>query len=265
MRGHLKIQLLNENLVSDLSWLAEYGFSAWIEHGEARILFDAGLSDVWLRNAETAGIDLETADVVALSHFHSDHTRGLLYHQFGSRKRLILHPRVMTALLDPWIEPVDRHFAHRYDEIEARIRADFEIVATAEPLEFAPGAFFLGQIPRVTSFERGYYYDDPMEDDSALTFRTEKGCVVGTGCSHSGICNICIRAREVTGQPLHAVFGGFHLVHPEKPAVEETIAWFRAEKISRLLPVHCVSFDIQGRLQREFGYDRPGAGSLIEI
>jgi 7,8-dihydropterin-6-yl-methyl-4-(beta-D-ribofuranosyl)aminobenzene 5'-phosphate synthase len=264
-RGHMKIRLLNENLVSDLCWLAEWGFSAWIEHDETRILFDTGFSDVWRRNAETARIDLDTADVVALSHFHSDHTRGLLFHPFKGRKRLILHPRVMTALLDPFIEPADLSVPHRYDEIEARIRSDFEIIEAAEPLEFAPGAFFLGQVPRVTSFERGYYYDDPMEDDTALAFRTEKGAVVVTGCSHSGICNICIQAREVTGQPLHAVIGGFHLVHPEKPSVEETIEWFRAEKIPRLLPVHCISFDIQGRLQNEFGYDRPGAGSLIEI
>lgn len=261
----MKIRLLNENLVSDLCWLAEWGFSAWIEHGEMRILFDTGFSDVWRRNAEMAEIDLNAADVVALSHFHSDHTRGLLFHPFKSRKRLILHPRVMTALLDPFIEPADLNVPHRYDEIEARIRSDFEIIEAAEPLEFAPGAFFLGQVPRVTSFERGYYYDDPMEDDTALAFRTEKGAVVVTGCSHSGICNICIHAREVTGQPLHAVIGGFHLVHPEKPSVEETIEWFRAEKIPRLLPIHCISFDIQGRLQNEFGYDRPGAGSQIEI
>ena len=261
----MKIRLLNENLVSDLCWLAEWGFSAWIEHGEMRILFDTGFSDIWRRNAEMAEIDLNAADVVALSHFHSDHTRGLLFHPFDSRKRLILHPRVMTALLDPFIEPADLNVPHRYDEIEARIRSDFEIIEAAEPLEFAPGAFFLGQVPRVTSFERGYYYDDPMEDDTALAFRTEKGAVVVTGCSHSGICNICIHAREVTGQRLHAVIGGFHLVHPEKPSVEETIEWFHAEKIPRLLPVHCISFDIQGRLQNEFGYDRPGAGSLIEI
>ena len=98
-----------------------------------------------------------------------------------------------------------------------------------------------------------------------MAFKTDKGAVVLTGCSHSGICNICTYAKSITGQDLHAVIGGFHLVHPEKPAVDETIEWLRAEKIPRLLPVHCVSFDIQARLQNEFGYDRPGAGSLIEI
>lgn len=261
----MKIRLLNENLVSDMCWLAEWGFSAWIEHGEARILFDTGFSDVWRRNADTAGIDLHSVDTVALSHFHSDHSRGLLFHPFTDRKRLVLHPRVLTSLLDPWMEEADKKLPHAYGEIEKVIRRDFDIVATRDPYEIAPDAFFLGQVPRVTCFERGCYYDDPMEDDTALAFRTDQGAVVVTGCSHSGICNICIHAREVTGQQLHMVIGGFHLVHPEKPAVDETIEWFRAERIPHLLPVHCVSFDIQARFQSVFGYDRPGAGSLIEV
>lgn len=261
----MKIRLLNENLVSDLCWLAEYGFSAWVEYENTRILFDTGWSDVWCQNAKVADIDLDSADIIALSHFHSDHSRGLLYHPFKEKKKLVLHPRVMLALLDPFIEPPDRHLPHKYSEIEQKIRSDFQVVEAVEPLEIAPGAFFLGQIPRVTSFERGYYYEDPMDDDTALAFRTHKGTVVLTGCSHSGICNICTYAKEVTGQDLYAVIGGFHLVNQEKPAVDETIDWFKAEKIPHLLPVHCVSFDIQARLQTEFGYDRPGAGSLIEI
>ena len=261
----MKIRLLNENLVSDLCWLAEYGFSAWIEFEKTKIIFDTGWSDVWLHNAKTADIDLNSVDVVALSHFHSDHSRGLLFHPFTQKKKLIVHPRALSTMLDPFIEPPDRHLPHRYDEIEQKIRSDFEIVEKAGPYEFAPGAFFLGEIPRVIPFERGYYYEDPMPDDTALAFRTEKGAVVVTGCSHSGICNISTYAKEVTGQPLHAVIGGFHLVNQEKPAVEETIDWFKTENIAQLLPVHCVSFNIQARFQTEFGYERPGAGSLIEL
>ena len=261
----MKVRLLNENLASDLCWLAEYGFSAWIEYDGTKIIFDTGWSDVWCRNAEVAKIDLTSVDVIALSHFHSDHTRGLLFHPFEEKKRLVVHPRALTAMLKPFIEPPDRHLPHKYDAIERKIRADFEIVEAAEPNELAPGAFFLGEIPRVVPFERGYYYEDPMPDDTALAFRTEKGTVIVTGCSHSGICNICTYAREVTGQELYAVIGGFHLVNQEKPAVDETIDWLRSEQIPRLLPVHCVSFDIQARLQMEFGYDRPGAGSVIEL
>jgi 7,8-dihydropterin-6-yl-methyl-4-(beta-D-ribofuranosyl)aminobenzene 5'-phosphate synthase len=261
----MRVRLLTENLASDLCWLAEWGFSAWIEYGEARILFDTGFSDVYRRNAETAGIDLEAVDLVAVSHFHSDHTRGLLFHPFRSRKRLAMHPRVMTALLDPWTPEEDAHAPHAYAEIEARIRQDFEIVDAEGPTEIAPGAFFLGRIPRVTSFEKGTFFEDPMEDDTALAFRTEQGAVVVTGCSHSGICNICEHAKSVTGQRLRGILGGFHLMHKEKPAVDETIAYLKAEAPEFLLPVHCVEFDIQARMQQVFGYDRPGAGSVLEF
>ena len=61
-----------------MHWRAEWGFSAWIEYQGKRILFDMGFSDVWRHNADHAGIDLETADVVAFSHIHRDHTRGVL-------------------------------------------------------------------------------------------------------------------------------------------------------------------------------------------
>ncbi len=54
----MKIRLLNENLASDLSWLAEYGFSAWVEYEGTNILFDVGWSDVWRRIAESANIEL---------------------------------------------------------------------------------------------------------------------------------------------------------------------------------------------------------------
>lgn len=258
----MKIRLLTENLASGMVWLAEWGFSAWIEHGESRILFDTGFSDVYARNAIRAGIDLETVDTVAISHFHSDHTRGLLSHPFQSRKRLVLHPRVLTALRET---ERDDGVPHDYKSIARRIEADFEVVSATGTFEMSDGAFFLGEIPRVTAFEAGCHHDDPMPDDTALAFRTGKGAVVVSGCSHAGICNICEHAKAVTGQHLYAVIGGFHLLHSETPPVDETIAYLKAEAPEVLLPVHCIDFDIQARLQAEFGYRRPGAGSEIEF
>ncbi len=68
-----------------MNWLAEWGFSAFIEFGGINILFDTGFSDVYRHNAVLADMDLEKTDYVALSHFHRDHTRGLLFHGFKSR------------------------------------------------------------------------------------------------------------------------------------------------------------------------------------
>jgi 7,8-dihydropterin-6-yl-methyl-4-(beta-D-ribofuranosyl)aminobenzene 5'-phosphate synthase len=257
----MKIRLLAENLASDMVWLAEWGFSAWIEYDGKKILFDTGFSDVYCRNADHAGIDLEEADFIALSHFHRDHTRGLLFHPFRDEKKLLLHPRVMIARY----KSDDKQLHADYAAIRAKLVNDFDLIKTSKAVEFTKGAFFLGEIPRVTAFEKGCFFDDPMEDDTALAFKTEKGVVVVSGCSHAGICNICEAAKAVTGQALYAVIGGFHLMHAEEPPVEETIDYFRCEKPAHLFPVHCIDFDIQAKFQTALGYDRPGAGSLIEL
>ncbi|WP_343081955.1 MBL fold metallo-hydrolase [Ostreiculturibacter nitratireducens] len=257
----MKIRLLCENSACGLVWQAEWGFSALIEHGGENILFDTGYSDVWLRNSDIAGIDLDDVDVIALSHFHDDHTRGLLSHRFKERKRVVCHPRVLTESYDS----DDPGAMQDYRDIRAKLASDFEVETTRAPLELAPGAFFLGEIPRVTPFERGTCFDDPMEDDTALAFRTDKGAVVVSGCSHAGICNIAIRAKEVTGQHLHAVIGGFHMMKAEDPPIDETIDWFMQEKVERLLPMHCVEFEYLVKFHAAFAMPTVGAGDLIEI
>ena len=257
----MKIRLLCENTAADMVWLAEWGFSALIGFDGGKVLFDTGFSDVWQKNADHAGIDLNDVDAVAISHFHRDHTRGLLYHSFTDKKKLILHPRVLTAVLKTKSEKVKRDYA----AIHEVIGRDFEVIAKAEPHEFLPGAWFLGEVPRVTSFESGKFEDDPMIDDTALAFQTDKGAVVVSGCSHAGICNICEHAKAVTGQELHAVIGGFHLMKAEKPPVEATIEYFRAEAPEVLLPMHCVDFAYQARFHHELGCPKYGSGDVIEI
>jgi len=257
----MQIRLLCENLASDMVWQAEWGFSALIDHKGTRILFDTGYSDVYWKNAEIAGIDMESVDMLALSHFHRDHTRGLLHHQFKSRKKLVTHPRVLNAIL-----PSDKpNIREDYLNIHQVLRNDFDLITPTQATEIAPDAFFLGEIPRVTSFEPGAFFDDPMEDDTALAFRTEKGAVVVTGCSHAGICNISEHAKNVTGQKLHAVIGGFHLMHDENPPVQETIDYFKAQAIPVLLPMHCIDFEYQVALHNALGTERRGSGDVIEL
>lgn len=257
----MEIRLLCENSASGLVWQAEWGFSALIEYKNKKILFDTGYSDVWLRNADIAGIDLNDIDVIALSHFHDDHTRGLLSHQFKARKTIVCHPRVLTESYDS----DDAQAMQDYRDIRATLNNDFLVETSRGPVELTAGAFFLGEIPRVTSFEPGMSFDDPMEDDTALAFKTDKGAVVIAGCAHAGICNIATHAKKITGQDLHAVIGGFHMMKAENPPVDETIDWFRKEKVDLLLPMHCVEFEYLARFHAAFAMPKLGAGDLITI
>ncbi len=211
--------------------------------------------------ADLAGIDLERTDYVALSHFHRDHTRGLLFHGFSGKRKIILHPRILDAVL----KSDDDKIKHDFEKIHSVLANDFEVVASQQALEFSRGAFFLGEIPRRNNFEPGCFEDDAMEDDTALAFKTDKGVVVVSGCSHAGICNICEYAKEVTGQPLYAVIGGFHLLAEENPPVAETVDYFKKENPPMLLPMHCVDFSALVAFHNAFGSPKFSAGDVIEL
>ena len=56
----------------------DWGYSALIEYGGKKTIFDTGNNAEWFKHdAEALGINLKTLDFVALSHRHGDHTSGL--------------------------------------------------------------------------------------------------------------------------------------------------------------------------------------------
>lgn len=246
----MNVTILCENSSSDIGCLAEWGFSALVQIGSIRILFDTGYSDVYWRNAERLKIDLEDIDYIALSHYHNDHTRGLQFHNFSSRKKIICHPEVLRKL-----PPREAK----------KLRHDFELLPSKNPIEFTPNVFFLGEIPRKTTFEKGRVDDDELLDDSALAIKTEQGVVVLSGCSHAGICNICEYAKQVTGLPLHAVIGGFHLFEKDRDAVAGTLEYFQKEKPTHLFPMHCVDFPTLSKFHQLFSIKKYSAGDIIVL
>ena len=56
----------------------DWGYSALIEYGGKRILFDTGNNgDILAQNAKAKGVDLSQLDFVIISHRHGDHIGGL--------------------------------------------------------------------------------------------------------------------------------------------------------------------------------------------
>ena len=253
MEKQTKITILCENETSKRAarfCRSEWGFSAFVETEQVKILFDTGHTDLYKQNAKALKIDLNQSDFVVLSHHHWDHTSGMLSHEFKEKKKLIFHPDVLDKISTEKAELFNR---------------DFEIIATKTSLEFAPGIFFLGQIPRKMSFEKGEHKGDLMLDDTAIAIKTEKGLIVLTGCSHSGICNICEYAKEITGQDLYAVVGGFHLTVKNDAVVRKTIEYFKTQNIEHLYPMHCVDFPTLARFYNEFDTIKYATGDVIEL
>ena len=106
--------------------------------------------------------------------------------------------------------------------------------------------------------------DDFMFDDSALLYKNEKGLYVITGCSHSGICNIIERAREIGGDgSLKGLIGGLHLFEKDK-RTEDTADYLMNQKIDSLYPCHCTSFKVRSFMDRKMNVSEAGVGLVLE-
>lgn len=140
--------LVDNNTYIDQYYLGEPAVCYYIEDGETRLLLDTGYSDVYIRNAKALGIDLAQVSVIALSHGHNDHTRGLQFWsgEINTPVRIVAHP--------------DAFKERRCGELfigsplsESRLRENFELTLSRRPLKISDHITFLGEIPSSNTFE----------------------------------------------------------------------------------------------------------------
>jgi 7,8-dihydropterin-6-yl-methyl-4-(beta-D-ribofuranosyl)aminobenzene 5'-phosphate synthase len=247
----------------------EHGFSALVESGGKRLLFDTGQTDMFIRNAKRRGLDLAGTDFVVVSHGHYDHTGGLpdLLKSFDAKPMTFVgHPGIFEKKLHGSREYIGCPLGR--NDIEA---AFGKCIFTEKAVEFSPGVTFLGEVPRcyedpgtcADHMEDGTLSPDPVKDDSALLFETDRGMVLLTGCSHSGILNLA--GEAVTHGKLYAVIGGLHLIKAGEMRMNAVISGLGAMGIIMLRPCHCTGEQAIERMERELGAQRVTAGEIIEL
>ena len=129
-----------------------------------------------------------------------------------------------------------------------------------EPFQLMPGVVTTGEVKRRTDFEEvgialktrrdGKVEDDNMLDDISVIAKIKgKGLVVITGCSHAGIVNIMLQAKEMTGcDRIDGIIGGFHLVEAPEARILRTVIEIAKLKPSRIFAGHCTGFGAQVEL-----------------
>lgn len=255
-----RVQLVRDGKMEREQVVAEHGFSAlvraWSADQSHLVLFDAGLSSIAVPfNLRSLGIDLAQLEALALSHGHLDHFGALLpLLEMLPRKpiSLVLHP---DAFITPRYLKFSEDFKVFFPELvrEELKSAGAELVETTGPRLMAGDCvLFLGEIDRVTDFEKGMAISfcvkdgreqwDPISDDTALVVNLKgKGLVIVSGCAHSGIINTVEQARKVTGvEQVHAVIGGFHLNGPAfEPIIGRTVEEMQRLAPRYVVPAHC--------------------------
>jgi 7,8-dihydropterin-6-yl-methyl-4-(beta-D-ribofuranosyl)aminobenzene 5'-phosphate synthase len=279
MSSRLTLTILVDNTtVTDNDLCGEAGLSFLIETAGKKILFDTGLSGLFLANAEKMGIGLRDLDFLVLSHGHSDHTGGLatLARHLagaapgGSLPALIAHPRCFWQK-----EKEGRTNGSGVSEEEAR--RQFTVNLSEKPVWITDDLVFLGEIPRRFAFEKGdtekrliHRPDgtpepDSLADDSALAFRSAEGLVIITGCSHAGICNITEYAKEVCAEKnVRDIIGGLHLLSPEPKRFTKTGKYLNRLHLKALHAGHCTSLPAKLALAEYCPMQEVGVGMKFE-
>lgn len=261
--------LVDNNVYIDHYYYGEPALSFYIEDGDTKILFDTGYSDVFFSNATKLGVDLSQCDTLILSHRHNDHTGGLVHIDTcfnQSKPQIIAHPK---TFFPKRAEEGAIGSPRSLKSLEER----YQLTLSSQPVGVSKNITYLGEIPQLVDFEprqqvgeteeNGRYVPDYVADDSALVYESPQGLYVITGCSHSGICNICEYAKQVTGgTAIAGVIGGFHLFDVN-PQLEKTIAYFKENNIEQLLPCHCVSFGAKAAIHQEIPIGEVGVGMTL--
>ena len=241
---------------------AEHGFSMFVRVLRGRksvsILFDTGISaDGVVENAKRMGLNLSEVEYVVLSHGHYDHFGGLVAALKTINKAnlpLIVHEDMFKTRANANTEGTIR----TYPKFPVKEQlGSAQLINTKQPYLISDGTILVtGEIPRETSFEKGFlqhktlidgiWQPDPLIlDDRAVVFNVKgKGLVVISGCAHAGIINTISYAQRISGIfNTYAVMGGFHLAGKEyENRIDQTTKELERIGPKLIVPSHCTGW-----------------------
>ncbi|MCL2037284.1 MAG: MBL fold metallo-hydrolase [Oscillospiraceae bacterium] len=264
----MKILTLIENTRRTKKLYAEHGLSFYIELNGKKILMDAGWSDKFARNANRLKVDLKTLDAAVVSHNHFDHTGGLeTLFKFCPDIKVFAKKDVAGNYyrkLGPFNLVIcwNKHFLNRH-------RDNFVLFTAFQ--EVCEGFYVMGcevfdennviRDRRLLKKESGRYVPDDFKHEIfAVAFpfsERERGCVVISSCSHSGIVNILETVKRTwTDSPIIGVVGGFHL--KGLPGADEFFIEQTAKQLSEMVSgcvytCHCTGEKAYEKLKLHMG------------
>ncbi len=250
----------------------EHGLSFFIEKDHSKFLFDTGQSGAFMGNAELLGADLSTVEYVFLSHGHYDHTGGF--------RALTEKVKGFTLVIgngfftEKYSLHDERHTfkGNNFNE-EFLIKNKVSYMFVKKSMEeILPGVYVVtrfsrkhrnGEIsPRYQLLQDDRFVPDPFTDEILLVIDSPKGLVVFAGCSHPGIRNMLDTVKTLFNRPLHAVFGGIHLIEAPDERIAVTAEYFRKSSLKYLGVCHCTgekAAEVLWKTNTAYHYIRTGS------
>ena len=142
------------------------------------------------------------------------------------------------------------------------IESDVKIIETTKPEKLYDGIITSGEIEIFdeTELPKGLYLGISKTEYEKHTYREEialyinikdKGLVVITGCSHTGIINIIKHGQKLTGiDKIYALIGGFHKERESSENIEEIVSFIEDLDPEITCGMHCTGFEFNRIMHR---------------
>jgi 7,8-dihydropterin-6-yl-methyl-4-(beta-D-ribofuranosyl)aminobenzene 5'-phosphate synthase len=250
----------------------DWGFSALIEYGGKRVLFDTGNNaEIFAHNVEAKGIDLRQLDFAVVSHRHGDHTSGLNHLLKVNPGVKIYAPQENFGVFGA---ALPGSFYKRNESLPSEMR--YFDGRPPETLRFGspwPEGNF-NWVAKTTEIMPGFHLillngtwgADLEVKEISLAIDTPDGIVLIVGCSHPTIEKIVEAAKTTINKPIHLVLGGTHLLPATNDQISSVaISLHDKWSVEYIAPVHCTGEIAFATLKETFGdrYVYAGLGTTV--
>jgi 7,8-dihydropterin-6-yl-methyl-4-(beta-D-ribofuranosyl)aminobenzene 5'-phosphate synthase len=250
----------------------DWGFSALIEYGGKRILFDTGNNaEIFAHNVEAKGIDLRQLDFAVVSHRHGDHTSGLNH-------LLKINPAVKIYAPQENFGVFGEALPGTFYRPNESLPSDMRYFDGRPPQTLRFGSPWpqgnFTWITKTTEVVPGFHLIllngtwgvDLEVKEISLAIDTPDGIVLVVGCSHPTIEKIVEAAKTAINKPIHLVLGGTHLLPAKDDQINSIAVSLRDNwSVRYLAPVHCTGEPAFAILKETFGdrYIYAGLGTTV--
>lgn len=229
----MKIGIVFDNYKANEKLESFWGFSCIIENN---FLFDTGSNGrALVRNIAKMGYKIEELEYLFISHPHWDHIGGIDSIVDVNRNLTLFLPDSLSKLYARDLKTLSKE-VKIINEYPHKI-ADFYSTGIMHPV-----------------------------GEQSLIIQDELNILI-TGCAHPGVSNIVQRAKEITGENIDYVIGGFHLFRSSEEEILATIRELKMLGVEFVTPTHC-SGDLAIEMFKDAYRDNfiaGGVGRIIEI
>ncbi len=259
-----------------------------------KIIFDTGGPNLtFLHNSDVRGYQFYDTDMLILSHWHYDHSGGLIkiLERIEKEVPVICHE---SATFERFFR---REKNLKIEDLKGKSREEIlpllsslkivnqapidlkkikdlngQVQFTRDPYEIlnVDGLKIVlsGEIPRnhieedfnnFFSLQDGTLKTDKILDDKCLILEFDENIVLINGCCHSGLMNTLDYVKNYSNKPISHIIGGFHMAGASDKRIRISLEYLNSLDIFNntiyLFPIHC-----SGEKFRQLTKDYESAG-----